>query len=65
VTSEPVAGVEGRLLVRVLAVAQVLQLDEATVGLARKHAVAAVGLDAGEVVADGAVVLADAVERSD
>ena len=57
-------------LVRILAVAQVLQLDEAAVGLTGElaqlgHARAFFELDAGEVVADGAVVLADAVERGD
>ena len=57
--------VEGGLLVRVLAVAQVLQLDEAAVRLAGKQRVAAVFLDGRQVVADGAVVLADAVERGD
>ncbi|MDT4839228.1 hypothetical protein FQZ97_730130 [compost metagenome] len=62
--------VEGGGLVRVLAVTQVLQFHEAAVGLrgvlaARGHGSTGVERDAGEVVADGAVVVADAVERGD
>ena len=54
--------VESRRLVRVLAVTQVLQFDEAAVALAGEATAAAVRLQAGEVVADGGVVLGDAVE---
>ncbi len=63
--------VEGGLLVRVFAVAQVLQFDKATIGLCRKqltgggcilggHALAQV--DGRQVIADGGIVVADAVE---
>src|SRR3546814_3889121 len=50
-------------LVRVLAVAQVGDLDEAAVGLAREHAAGAVVAERGEIVADEGVVLRHAVER--
>ena len=55
--------VEGGQLVRVLAVTQVLQLDEAAIGLAGKQA-ALLGfqIQGRQVIADGAVVIADAVE---
>ena len=48
---------------RIFTIAQVLQFDESSIGLAREKRVAAVLLlNAGQVVADGTVVLADAVE---
>ena len=54
--------VVGCPLVWVLAITQVLQLDEAAVRLTGKQSVAAIALDARQVVADGAIVLADAVK---
>ena len=55
--------VPGGLLVRVLAVAQVGHLDETGIGLSRK--VSRFRLQSGrEVIADGVVVLRDAVEGS-
>src|SRR3546814_20092075 len=44
--------VERAALVRVLAVAQVGDLDEGAVGLAREHAAGAVVAERGEIVAD-------------
>ena len=56
--------VKRRQLVRVLAITQVLQFDEAAIGLRRKQA-ALFGsqIQRRQIVADGAVVHADAVER--
>ena len=51
------------LLVRVFAVAQILQFHETSIGLAREQRVAAIGLNTGQVVRNRTVVLADAVER--
>ena len=55
--------VERRELVWVFAVAQVLQFDKAAIRLPRENGELSIDLDARQVVADGAVVLADAVER--
>ena len=55
--------VKRRELVWVFAIAQVLQFDKAAIRLPREHGELSIDLDARQVVADGAVVLADAVER--
>ena len=52
------------VLVRVFAVAQILQFHKAAIGLTGKHRHAAIGLHRRQVVADRAVVLANAVEGS-
>ena len=56
--------VKSGLLVWVFAISQVLQFDEATVRLCRKQGMTAIFLNTRQVVADSAVVLADAVECS-
>ena len=61
----PQVAVERRLLVRVLAVAQVHHLDEVAVTLAGEQRQRTVVLHGGQVVADEGVVLGDAVERGD
>ena len=57
--------VKRSLLVRVFPITQVLQLDKAAIRLRWKLRMAAISLNAAEVVADGPVILADAIKRGD